>query len=219
MIDSIQMIYKADLEAAPGACPQLRRCASELVYLAKATGTAIVLVGHVTKEGALAGPRVLEHLVDTVLYFEGDRSHAGRLVRAIKNRYGTTLELGIFEMTGEGLRPVVDGGGASFDDDESRPGSVVCPVMHGSRCVLVEVQALTATGFLGAPSENPAGWTPTAGDAHRRARAARGAAAGGPGHFRERVGGVRGSSRRAIWPCCWRSRGRTTDGRWRRGRW
>ena len=157
IIDSIQMIYKADLDASPGSVSQLRRCASELVYLAKASGTAVLLVGHVTKEGQLAGPRVLEHLVDAVLYFEGDRFHAGRIVRAVKNRYGTTLELGIFEMGGEGLRPVADGGGASFDGEESRPGSVVCPVMHGSRCVLVEIQALTATGFLGAAKRKSSG--------------------------------------------------------------
>jgi DNA repair protein RadA/Sms len=157
IIDSIQMIYKADLDASPGSVSQLRRCAAELVYLAKASGTAVLLVGHVTKEGQLAGPRVLEHLVDAVLYFEGDRFHAGRIVRAVKNRYGTTLELGIFEMGGEGLVPVADGGGASFDDDETRSGSVVCPVIHGSRCVLVEIQALTATGFLGAAKRKSSG--------------------------------------------------------------
>ena len=157
VIDSVQMIYKADLDSSPGSLSQLRRCAAELVYLAKASGTAVLLVGHVTKDGQIAGPRVLEHLVDAVLYFEGDRFHAGRIVRAIKNRYGTTLELGIFEMGGRGLVPVVGGGGASFDDSESGPGSVVCPVMHGSRCVLVEVQALTATGFLGAAKRKSSG--------------------------------------------------------------
>ncbi|MFT5424461.1 MAG: DNA repair protein RadA/Sms [Phycisphaerales bacterium] len=148
IIDSIQMIYKADLDAAPGSITQLRRCSSELVYLAKASGTAVVLVGHVTKDGTLAGPRLLEHLVDTVLYFEGDRHHAGRIVRAIKNRFGTTLELGLFEMTGTGLVERAEGAGAAATN-ESRPGSVVCPAMHGNRCVLAELQALTATGFLG----------------------------------------------------------------------
>ncbi|USN99915.1 MAG: DNA repair protein RadA [Phycisphaeraceae bacterium] len=157
VIDSVQMIYKADLDASPGSVTQLRRCAAELVYLAKASGTAVLLVGHVTKEGQLAGPRVLEHLVDAVLYFEGDRFHAGRIVRAVKNRYGTTLELGLFEMGGSGLVPVTDGGGASFDDSETGPGSVVCPVIHGSRCVLVEIQALTATGFLGAAKRKSSG--------------------------------------------------------------
>ncbi len=157
VIDSVQMVYKSDLDASPGSLAQLRRCAQELVYLAKASGTAVLLVGHVTKEGQLAGPRVLEHLVDAVLYFEGDRFHAGRIVRAVKNRYGTTLELGLFEMGGGGLRPVSNGGGASFDDGTPRPGSIVCPVMHGSRCVLVEVQALTATGFLGAAKRKSSG--------------------------------------------------------------
>lgn len=157
VIDSVQMVYKADLDASPGSLTQLRRCAQELVYLAKASNTAVLLVGHVTKEGQLAGPRVLEHLVDAVLYFEGDRFHAGRIVRAVKNRYGTTLELGLFEMGGEGLRPISEGGGASFEDGATRPGSIVSPVIHGSRCVLVEVQALTATGFLGAAKRKSSG--------------------------------------------------------------
>jgi len=111
VIDSIQMIYKGDLPAAPGTVTQLRACCLELVYHAKATGTALVLVGHVTKQGALAGPRLLEHMVDTVLYFEGDRYHAHRVVRAVKNRFGSTLEVGLFEMTGVGLREVADGAG------------------------------------------------------------------------------------------------------------
>ncbi len=158
VIDSIQMIYKADLDASPGSISQLRRCCSELVYLAKLSGIAVVLVGHVTKDGQLAGPRLLEHLVDTVLYFEGDRYHAHRLVRAIKNRYGTTLEIGLFEMTGQGLIPVTDAAGlAATQNSTPRPGAVVCPVMSGSRCYLVEVQALTATGFLGAAKRKSSG--------------------------------------------------------------
>lgn len=159
VIDSIQMIYKADLDAAPGSVTQLRRCCSELVYLAKATGIAIVLVGHVTKEGTLAGPRLLEHLVDAVLYFEGDRYHSARIVRAIKNRFGTTLELGIFEMTGKGLQELPGGMSvaAMHSGDEHRPGAVVCPAMHGSRCVCVELQALTATGFVGSAKRKSSG--------------------------------------------------------------
>ncbi len=153
VIDSVQMLYKSDLPASPGSVTQLRRCCSELVYLAKASGIAVVLVGHVTKEGTLAGPRLLEHLVDAVLYFEGDRYHAHRVVRAIKNRFGTTLEIGLFEMTGRGLGELPEGAGvpaASLSPDGStRPGSAVCPVMTGTRCVMVEVQALTATGFPG----------------------------------------------------------------------
>lgn len=157
VIDSIQMIYKADLDASPGSIAQLRRCCTELVYLAKVSGVAIVLVGHVTKDGALAGPRLLEHLVDAVLYFEGDRHHAHRVVRAVKNRFGTTLEVGLFEMTGEGLREVKDGAGALASNENPTAGSVVCPVMTGSRCLLVEVQALTATGFPGVVKRKTSG--------------------------------------------------------------
>jgi DNA repair protein RadA/Sms len=164
VIDSVQMVYKADLDASPGSMTQLRRCCAELVYLAKVSGIVVVLVGHVTKEGALAGPRLLEHLVDVVLYFEGDRYHAHRIIRGVKNRFGTTLEIGIFEMTGAGLREVPEGLGAAAightvagKDGRARPGSVVCPVMTGTRCVLVEVQALTATGFLGAAKRKSSG--------------------------------------------------------------
>lgn len=164
VIDSIQMVYKADLDASPGSVAQLRRCCAELVYLAKLTGIAVILVGHVTKDGQLAGPRLLEHLVDTVLYFEGDRYHAHRIVRAIKNRFGSTLELGIFEMTGFGLAEAPGGLAAGVLDDGlaagGRPGSVICPVLAGSRCVLVELQALTATGFLGAAKRKASGVDP-----------------------------------------------------------
>lgn len=162
VIDSVQMIYKADLDAAPGSVAQLRRCAAELVYLAKLSGIAVVLVGHVTKEGRLAGPRLLEHLVDAVLYFEGDRYHAHRILRGVKNRFGTTLEIGIFEMTGTGLTEVPGGLGVGVLDGDSgareaKVGAVVCPVMTGTRCVLVELQALTATGFIGAAKRKSSG--------------------------------------------------------------
>jgi DNA repair protein RadA/Sms len=159
VIDSIQMIYKGDLDAAPGTVSQLRACCTELVYLAKSSGIAIVLVGHVTKEGNLAGPRLLEHLVDAVLYFEGDRFHSHRLVRAIKNRFGTTQEVGIFEMTEGGLEEVSDPSGllATEYQQRAQAGSIICPVMQGSRCLLVEVQALTATGFLGSAKRKTSG--------------------------------------------------------------
>jgi DNA repair protein RadA/Sms len=163
VLDSVQMVYKSDLPASPGSVAQLRRCCAELVFLAKASGMAVLLVGHVTKEGHLAGPRLLEHLVDAVLYFEGDRYHAHRLIRGVKNRFGNTLELGIFEMTGTGLREVPEGAGvnASAAGAKPRPGSVVCPVMTGARCVLVELQALTATGFLGAAKRKSSGIDPS----------------------------------------------------------
>lgn len=157
IIDSIQMIYKPDLPAGPGSVTQLRRCSAELVYLAKVSGMAVVLVGHVTKEGQVAGPRLLEHLVDAVLYFEGDRYHAHRIVRAVKNRFGTTLELGLFEMSDAGLLPLPQGAGLPAAQAQPRPGSVVCPVMSGTRCMLVELQALTATGFLGAAKRKSSG--------------------------------------------------------------
>lgn len=157
VIDSIQMIYKPDLEAAPGSVTQLRRTCTDLVYLAKVSGMAIVLVGHVTKEGTLAGPKLLEHLVDAVLSFEGDRHHAHRVVRGIKNRFGTTLEVGLFEMTGSGLAEVANAAALLDPHAAPRPGSVVCPAMHGTRCLLVEVQALTATGFLGAAKRKTSG--------------------------------------------------------------
>jgi len=149
VIDSVQMIYKGDLPAAPGSVTQLRSCCMELVHHAKLTGTALLMVGHVTKKGALAGPRLLEHMVDAVLYFEGDRYHSHRIIRGIKNRFGTTLEVGLFEMTGTGLQELTDGRGLLAKEYAARAGSVVCPVLQGSRCLLVEVQALTAAGFLG----------------------------------------------------------------------
>lgn len=159
IIDSIQMIYKSDLDAFPGSLTQLRRCTAELVFMAKATGATVVMVGHVTKDGVLAGPRMLEHLVDAVLYFEGDRYHAHRIVRAVKNRFGSTLELGLFEMTGEGLREAPAGAliAAAGADQPPRPGTVVCPVLTGTRTLLVELQALTATGFPGATKRKAAG--------------------------------------------------------------
>lgn len=157
VIDSVQMIYKADLDASPGSIAQLRRCCTELVYLAKLSGMTVILVGHVTKEGALAGPRLLEHLVDAVLYFEGDRHHAHRVLRGVKNRFGTTLEIGLFEMGDAGLREIADGAGVAASSDKPIPGSVVCPTISGTRCLLVEMQALTATGFLGAAKRKASG--------------------------------------------------------------
>ena len=157
VIDSIQMVYRGDLEAAPGSVTQLRACTLELVYAAKEAGWAVVLVGHVTKAGTIAGPKLLEHMVDAVLTFEGDRYHAHRVVRAIKNRFGNTLEVGLFHMTGDGLEEVADAGGLLAEAYKAGPGSVVCPVLTGSRCLMVELQALTATGFLGSAKRKAAG--------------------------------------------------------------
>jgi len=157
VIDSIQMVYKGDLPAAPGSVTQLRACCLELVYHAKSSGSALMLVGHVTKQGALAGPRLLEHMVDTVLYFEGDRYHSHRVVRGVKNRFGSTLEVGLFEMTDRGLLEVEDGAGLLAAEYQPRSGSVVCPVLSGTRCLLIEMQALTATGFLGSAKRKVSG--------------------------------------------------------------
>ncbi len=157
IVDSIQMIYKGDLAAAPGTVSQLRACCLELVYFAKLSGSAMFLIGHVTKEGALAGPRLLEHMVDAVLYFEGDRYHSHRIVRGIKNRFGATLEVGLFEMTDRGLLEVPGGASLLAAEYQARSGSVVCPVLQGSRCLLVELQALTAAGFLGSAKRKVSG--------------------------------------------------------------
>ncbi len=160
VIDSVQMIYNASVDASPGSMTQLRRCCMELVFLAKTTGMAIALVGHVTKDGQVAGPRLLEHLVDAVLYFEGDRYHSHRIVRGVKNRFGTTLEIGLFEMSEAGLREVVDPSGILSSDparNQPTPGSVVVPAMQGTRCFMVEVQALTAAGILGAAKRRVSG--------------------------------------------------------------
>jgi len=158
VVDSVQMVHRSDTPGAPGSVSQLRQCAGDLAMLARSAGVAVVLVGHVTKEGSLAGPRVLEHMVDAVLTFEGDRHHAHRIVRAVKNRFGTTQELGVFEMTGAGLVERPEGASvAAGAQSEPKPGSVVVPVLSGSRCVLAEVQALTATGFLGAAKRKSSG--------------------------------------------------------------
>lgn len=160
VVDSIQMAYKGDLDAGPGSVAQLRACCSELVYLSKASGVATFLVGHVTKEGRLAGPRLLEHMVDTVLYFEGDRYHSHRIVRATKNRFGTTLEVGLFQMTERGLSQVSDSSSLLTAEYRTMSGSVICPVVHGSRCMLAELQALTVTGILGAVKRKVSGLDP-----------------------------------------------------------
>ena len=160
VIDSIQMIYKPDLPAAPGSVTQLRDCCMELVYLAKASGVAVLFVGHVTKAGTLAGPKIIEHIVDTVIYFEGDRFHAHRIVRCVKNRFGSTHEVGLFEMTGEGLREVLDPGNLfleQYGPGGQPSGSVITAAVQGSRVLLVEVQALTASSVIGAAKRKVSG--------------------------------------------------------------
>ncbi|MHB0912804.1 MAG: DNA repair protein RadA [Armatimonadota bacterium] len=158
IIDSIQTVYDPNLESAPATVGQVRACTGALVRIAKSTHTPVFIVGHVTKEGAIAGPRVLEHMVDTVLYFEGDRHLSYRILRAVKNRFGSTDELGIFDMGEEGLREVANPSEIFLSE---RPlqgaGSVVAATVEGSRPLLVEVQALVAPSHFSAPRRMVAG--------------------------------------------------------------
>jgi DNA repair protein RadA/Sms len=158
VIDSIQTVYDPDLSSAPGSVAQVRECAARLVREAKTRSVSVILVGHVTKDGALAGPRVLEHLVDTVLSFEGDRQHGLRLLRAVKHRFGATDELGLFEMGDDGLRAVPDASALFLADRRPGvPGSVVVPTIEGHRPLLVEVQALVAPSPLPTPRRSAQG--------------------------------------------------------------
>jgi len=151
VIDSIQTLHDPELGSAPGSVTQVRECAQQLVQVSKARGLATLLVGHVTKDGALAGPRVLEHIVDTVLSFEGERHHALRLLRALKHRFGPTSELGLFEMVDAGLLGVPDAGGMFLADRRPGvPGSVVVPTIEGHRPLLVELQALVGPAAVAA---------------------------------------------------------------------
>ncbi len=145
IIDSIQTVFSQNIESAPGSVSQVREVAGALMIFAKQTGTPVFLIGHVTKEGSIAGPKALEHIVDTVLYFEGDRHHNHRIIRATKNRFGAANEIGIFEMTSEGLKPVGNPSEVFLQErPEGASGSVVTVCMEGTRPMLVEVQALVS---------------------------------------------------------------------------
>lgn len=158
VVDSIQTLRTAAVESAPGSVAQVRECAALLAAQAKRLSTALVLVGHVTKEGAIAGPRVLEHLVDVVLHFEGDRSHAFRLLRARKNRFGSTREVGVFSMRGSGLEPVPNPSERFLAERRAgAPGSCVAPIVEGTRPMLVEIQALVAPAGYGTARRTPIG--------------------------------------------------------------
>jgi DNA repair protein RadA/Sms len=172
VIDSIQTMYLDTLDSAPGTVSQVRGTAQELIGLAKRRGFVVVLVGHVTKEGLIAGPRVLEHMVDTVLYFEGERGHQFRILRAVKNRFGATDEIGVFEMSDRGLVEVpnpsalflADRSGAEVDGEEAAgpiAGAAVFAGIEGTRPVLVEIQALVAPSLLGTPRRAVVGWDST----------------------------------------------------------
>jgi DNA repair protein RadA/Sms len=150
IVDSIQTVFSLKFQSAPGSIGQVREAATQLLFTAKGQNVPIFLVGHVTKDGSLAGPKALEHVVDTVLYFEGERHHAHRVVRAVKNRFGAVSELGVFEMTSTGLRAVPNPSSLFLAERPTNaPGSAVLCSLEGSRPILVEVQALVSTSFYG----------------------------------------------------------------------
>lgn len=159
IIDSIQTMFVDNIDSAPGTVTQVRTSAQEIIRMAKSKGIAVIFVGHVTKDGQIAGPRVLEHLVDTVLYFEGDRSHQFRILRAVKNRFGPTDEIGVFEMAEQGLIEVSNPSALFLSQrHEDATGSAVLAALEGTRPLLVEVQALVAPSSLAAPRRSVLGW-------------------------------------------------------------
>ena len=161
VIDSIQTLYDPDVSSAPGSVSQIRENAAALMQLTKRMNAATFLVGHVTRSGSIAGPRVLEHLVDTVLYFEGDRNHGYRILRAVKNRFGSTNEIGVFEMTSAGLQQVLNPSEIFLSERQSGiAGSCVVCAVEGSRPLLVEVQALVSKTSYGVPQRTSAGFDP-----------------------------------------------------------
>ncbi len=158
VIDSIQTVYTEDSESSPGSVSQVRECASRLQMLAKTTGVSVFLIGHVTKEGSIAGPRVLEHIVDTVLYLEGDPFQAFRLLRSVKNRFGATSEVGVFEMSGLGMIEVANPSEAFLAERVANaPGTTIAVTMEGTRPLLVELQALTSPTSFGNARRTPNG--------------------------------------------------------------
>jgi DNA repair protein RadA/Sms len=160
VIDSVQTLYAPELGSAPGSVAQVREAAGRLLRVAKEQGIATFLVGHVTKEGAVAGPRVLEHLVDCVLQFEGDRYRAHRILRSVKNRFGSTNELGVFEMTGAGLEGIEDPSAIFCRADDDQPGSAVVCALEGTRPLLLEIQALVSPSDLAMPRRVATGVDP-----------------------------------------------------------
>jgi DNA repair protein RadA/Sms len=159
IIDSIQTLHSSLIEASAGSVSQIRQCTAELMRFAKETNTPVFLIGHITKEGTLAGPKVLEHMVDTVLQFEGDRNHVYRLLRSVKNRFGSTNELGIYEMQGSGLRQVENPSEVLIGaKDETLSGIAIAATMEGMRPILIEVQALVSTAAYGTPQRSSTGF-------------------------------------------------------------
>ena len=158
IIDSIQAVYTDDLSSSAGSVGQVRECATKLMRIAKSRGITFFIVGHVTKEGALAGPKVLEHIMDTVLYFEGENQENFRILRAVKNRFGNVQEVGVFEMTGDGIKPVTDYSGVFLSESRGEEaGSAVTPAQTGARCMNVEIQTLISKTSFGRPRRMPLG--------------------------------------------------------------
>jgi DNA repair protein RadA/Sms len=159
IIDSIQTTFKPGLESSPGTVSQVRQCASELIYLAKKTGSSVFLVGHITKQGVIAGPKVLEHLVDTVLYFEGEKFMSFRILRAVKNRFGSTNEIGIFEMCKNGLKEIKNPSEIFLSRTQRlNSGCAIISCIEGTRAMLVEVQALVTKSNFGMPTRKVSGF-------------------------------------------------------------
>jgi DNA repair protein RadA/Sms len=159
VIDSIQTLYSTDIDSSPGSISQVKECTAQLLRYAKTTNVPVFLIGHITKDGSLAGPKVLEHMVDCVLQFEGDRNHVYRLLRTIKNRFGSTNELGIYEMIGSGLREVLDPSDILItNNDSTLSGISVASTMEGMRPLLIEIQALVSSAAYGTPQRSSTGF-------------------------------------------------------------
>ncbi len=159
VIDSIQTLHSDYIESAAGSISQIRECTAELIKFAKETNTPVVLIGHITKDGSIAGPKILEHMVDTVLQFEGDRNYVYRILRALKNRFGSTAELGIYEMQGNGLREVNNPSEILISkNDEGLSGTAIASTVEGMRPLLIEIQALVSTAVYGTPQRSNTGY-------------------------------------------------------------
>ena len=159
VIDSIQTLHSDYIESSPGSISQIRECTSELIKFAKETNTPVILIGHITKDGNIAGPKILEHMVDTVLQFEGDRNHVYRILRALKNRFGSTAELGIYEMLGTGLREVSNPSEILISkNDQDLSGTAIAATLEGMRPLMIEIQALVSTAVYGTPQRSTTGY-------------------------------------------------------------
>jgi DNA repair protein RadA/Sms len=159
IIDSIQTLHSDYIESTAGSISQIRECTAELIKYAKETGVPVILIGHITKEGSIAGPKVLEHMVDTVLQFEGDRNHVYRILRAHKNRFGSTHELGIYEMQGSGLREVSNPSEILISkNDEGLSGTAIASTLEGMRPLMIEIQALVSSAVYGTPQRSTTGY-------------------------------------------------------------